>query len=33
VNGAGITVDGGTTIIDPGSVPFHFEVNRRVVHP
>jgi meso-butanediol dehydrogenase/(S,S)-butanediol dehydrogenase/diacetyl reductase len=33
VNGAGITVDGGTTIIDPGSVPFHFEVTRRIVHP
>ena len=29
VNGAGITVDGGTTIIDPGSVPFHFEIARR----
>ncbi len=29
VNGAGITVDGGTTIVDPGSVPFHFDVTRR----
>ncbi len=29
VNGAGITVDGGTTIVDPGSVPFHFDVRRR----
>lgn len=29
VNGAGITVDGGTSIIDPGSVPFHFAVTRR----
>lgn len=29
VNGAVLTVDGGTTVIDPGAVPFDFEVRPR----
>lgn len=29
VNGATLTVDGGTTIVDPGAVPFDFQVTPR----
>lgn len=29
VNGAVLTVDGGTTVVDPGTVPFDFHVRRR----
>jgi hypothetical protein len=29
VNGAALTVDGGTTLVDPGTVPFTFDVRDR----
>lgn len=29
VNGAALTVDGGTTVVDPGTVPFAFDVRDR----
>lgn len=29
VNGASITIDGGTTLVDPGTVPFDFKVGPR----
>ncbi|MFF2502643.1 SDR family NAD(P)-dependent oxidoreductase [Streptomyces sp. NPDC058067] len=29
VNGATLTVDGGTTVVDPGAVPFDFRVSER----
>jgi NAD(P)-dependent dehydrogenase (short-subunit alcohol dehydrogenase family) len=29
VNGTTLTVDGGTTIVDPGAVPFEFQITPR----
>lgn len=29
VNGAVLTVDGGVTALDPGTIPFEFDVTRR----